>query len=195
MRLARASSSPSKYGILTSMKRLIAALGLLIPGAALCQDPQPYADPGMKKIAQVAIVCKDVEACRARWAALLGMKPEAIRTTRPGSEVKMVVRGKPSNAQTKLTFFNTGDAILELMQPLGGDSEWQRHLDKHGEGVQHLGFQVVDLEKTVKSLEQQGMAVIHRGRYDTDNGDYVYMDSQSKLGVTVELLHSDKPKQ
>ena len=175
------------------MKRLIAGIALLSPGAAFSQE-QPYVDPGMKKIAQVAIVCKDLEACRARWAAILGMTPQPIRTTRPGNEVKVIVRGKPSNARTKLTFFNTGEAILELMQPLGGESEWQRHLDKHGESVQHLGFQVVDLDKTIRSFEKQGMPVVHRGRYDSDDGDYVYMDSQSQLGVTIELLHSDKKK-
>jgi hypothetical protein len=35
------------------------------------------------------------------------------------------------------------------------------------------------------------MGVIHRGRYDGDNGDYVYVDTKDQLGVTVELLHSD----
>jgi hypothetical protein len=36
------------------------------------------------------------------------------------------------------------------------------------------------------------MPVTHRGRFNTHDGDYVYVDSQDKLGVTVELLHWDK---
>ena len=36
------------------------------------------------------------------------------------------------------------------------------------------------------------MPVLHRGRYDSQDGDYVYVDSKDKLGVTIELLHSDK---
>ncbi len=175
------------------MKRLIALIGLLLPGATFCQE-NPYVDPGMKKIAQVAIVCKDIEASRARWAALLGMEPQPIRTTRPGNEVKVLFRGKPSNARAKLAFFNAGETVIELIQPLGGDSSWQQFLDKNGEGVQHLGFQVTDLEKTVQSLEKQGYPILHRGRYDSEDGDYVYMDTAAKLGVTVELLHSDKKK-
>jgi catechol 2,3-dioxygenase-like lactoylglutathione lyase family enzyme len=170
----------------------LAAIFAALPVTALCQNKEPYIDPGMNKIVQVAIVCKDIEACSQRWARMLGQKVNPIRTTVPGREAKVLYRGKPSDGRLKLTFFNTGTAVLELMQPVGGDTAWKEYLDRNGEGVQHIAFQVVDLEKTIQSLEQQGMPVIHRGRYDSNDGDYVYMDSQDKLGVTVELLHSDK---
>ncbi len=154
----------------------------------------PYVDPGMKKIVQIAIVCRDVQACSERWGRMLGTKPAPVRTTLPGRDVKLLYHGKPSDGQIKLTFFNTGEAVLELMQPVGGPTAWKDHLDQHGESVQHLAFKVVDLEKTIQSLALQGMPVIHRGRFDTDNGDYVYVDSQDKLGVTIELLHWDEKK-
>jgi len=35
---------------------------------------------------------------------------------------------------------------------------------------------------------------IHSGRWDSDNGDYVYFDSTKALGLMVELLHSDAKK-
>lgn len=149
-------------------------------------------DQGMKKIAQVAIVCKDIEASRARWAELLGAEPQPIHTTRPGGEVKLVFRGAPSNARTKLTYLAAGDASIELLQPLGGGSSWQQYLDQHGEGVQHLGFQVDDLDGEIQRMERLGYPILHRGRYDSEDGDYVYFDTESKLGVTIELLHSDK---
>jgi catechol 2,3-dioxygenase-like lactoylglutathione lyase family enzyme len=148
----------------------------------------------MKKIVQVAIVCKDVAACSQRWGRMLGVKAAPIRTTVPGKEAKVLYRGKPSEGQVKLTFFNTGEAVLELMEPVGGPTSWKDQLDEHGESVQHVAFKVVDLDKTIKSLEQQGMPVIHRGRFDSNDGDYVYVDSADKLGVTVELLHWDKQK-
>lgn len=168
---------------------------LLLPALAACPawtQPAPYIDPGMNKIVQVAIICKDVAACSQRWGRLLGMEPAPIRTTLPGRQAKVIFHGQPSDGQIKLTFFNTGEAVLELMQPVGGPTSWQQYLDRHGEGVQHVAFKVVDLDKTIESLAAQGMPVIHRGRFDTDNGDYVYVDSQDKLGVTIELLHWDK---
>jgi catechol 2,3-dioxygenase-like lactoylglutathione lyase family enzyme len=152
-----------------------------------------YHDPGLKKVVQIAIVVKDIEAASKKWAQVLGMEAPPIRTTRPGKEVQMIYRGQPSDGQIKLTFFNLGQVVLELLQPVGGGSSWQEVLDQKGEGVHHLGFQVVDPAKSVKSLEGQGMPVIHQGRYDSNDGTYIYLDSDKQLGVLVELLHSDKP--
>jgi methylmalonyl-CoA/ethylmalonyl-CoA epimerase len=101
-------------------------------------------------------------------------------------------RGKPSEGQAKLTFFNLGQVVLELIEPVGEGTSWKEFLDKKGEGVQHLGFQVVDPDKATQALEQEGMPVLHSGRYDSDDGTYIYVDSQKALGVVIELLHSDK---
>jgi hypothetical protein len=152
------------------MKTAVGILATLAGASGALAQEAPYVDPGMKKIAQVAIVCKDIEACSQRWARLLGVAPSPIRTTLPGHQVRMIVHGKPSDAQVKLAFFNAGDATLELLQPVGGPSSWQEFLDQNGEGVQHVAF---------------------NGRYDTDDGEYVYVDSKSKLGVIIELLHSE----
>ena len=151
-----------------------------------------YHDPGLKKVIQIAIVVRDIEAASRHWSDVLGMPVPEIRTTRPGHEVKMIYRGKPSEGQVKLTFFNLGQVVLELLQPVGEGTSWKEILDKKGEGVHHLGFQVVDPDKTTQALEKEGYPVIHRGRYDSDDGDYIYFDSQKALGVLIEALHSDK---
>lgn len=164
---------------------------LLLPLLAPAQ-PQPGLDPGMKTIVQVAIVTRDIEASAKRWAAVLGLPAPTITTTRPGEEVKVVYRGKPSSGRAKLAFFRLGQVVLELIEPVGGDTSWKQFLDEHGEGVQHLGFQVENLEEAIARAARMGMPVLHRGRYDREDGDYVYIDSEKLLGVTVEFLHSDR---
>jgi catechol 2,3-dioxygenase-like lactoylglutathione lyase family enzyme len=153
-----------------------------------------YHDPGLKKVVQVAIVVRDIEASSKLWAELLGMPVPEIRTTRPGHEVKEIYRGKPSEGQVKLTFFDLGQVVLELRQPISEGTSWKEFLDKKGEGVQHLGFQVVDPEKTSLALEKAGYPIIHQGRYDSDDGTYIYHETLDALGVVIELLHSDKAK-
>jgi methylmalonyl-CoA/ethylmalonyl-CoA epimerase len=174
------------------MKRLI----LLSMAAAgwLAAQPEPYRDPGMKTVVQVAIVCKDIEAVSRRWAELLGVAPPKINLTRPGREVKLIYRGRPSDGRVKLAFLRLGQVVLEFLEPVGGETSWSEHLEKRGEGVHHLGFQVADLDKTVEALKGLGFAEQHRGRYDQDNGTYVYFDTAAGLGVTIELLHSDAPR-
>jgi methylmalonyl-CoA/ethylmalonyl-CoA epimerase len=154
----------------------------------------PYRDPGIGKVVQIAIVCKDVDACAQRWSQLLGKAAPAARTTVPGDEAKVTYHGRPSKGQAKLTFFDVGQGLtLELIQPVGPDTSWKEYLDRWGEGVHHIAFKVKDLDKTIQSFDQQGMPLIQRGRFDKNNGDYCYMDSKDKLGVTVELLHWDDP--
>ena len=173
--------------------RLLPLLLALLALAAPAQGPS-YHDSGMKNVVQVAIVCRDIEATAQRWASVLGVDPPQIRTTRPGGEVKVQFRGKPSGAQAKLAFIKLGQVTLELIQPLGAGSSWKEFLDARGEGVQHIAFQVADLDQTVKGFAATGVPVLHQGRYDSDNGSYVYVDSAKALGVTLELLHSDGKK-
>jgi len=170
---------------------LLAAAVVVAFSANSASAQAKYQDPGLKKVIQVAIVVRDIEASSKRWSEVLGMPVPPIQTTRPGHEVKVIYRGKPSEGQAKLTFFNLGQVVLELIEPVGEGTSWKEFLDKRGEGVQHLGFQVVDPDKATQALEKAGMPVLHKGRYDSDDGTYIYMDSQDPLGVVIELLHSD----
>ena len=169
-------------------------IALSVCGIAAHAQMPVAIDPGLSTVVQVAIVTKDIEASAKRWAAVLGMEAPKISTTRPGHEVKVIYKGKASTGQAKLAFFKLGQVVLELIEPVGKDTSWKLYLDQHGEGVQHLGFQVKDLDQAIANAAKSGMPVLHRGRYDKDNGDYVYVDSEKALGVTVEFLHSDPPK-
>lgn len=175
---------------------MILRTGVLLRCFAVCllagDDEAAYRDPGLQRVAQVAIVCKDVEACSKRWAAVLGIPaPASFNTTKVGREVGLIYRGKPSDARVKMAFLKGANVQFEFLQPVGAGSAWQEGLDKHGEGVHHLGFQVQDLERTIAAFQQQGIGIMQRGRYDSNNGTYVYLDTVKDFGVIFELLHSD----
>jgi hypothetical protein len=172
------------------MKALFALFSTVVMWA---QGPT-YRDPGIGKVVQIAIVYKDVDACSQSWSQLLGKPASPARTTVPGHEAKVTYRGKPSEGQGKLTFFNIGpDLTLELLEPVGPDTFWKEHPDRWGEGVHHIAFKVKDLAKTIDSFSKEGMPLFQHGRFDKNNGDYCYMDTKAKLGVTIELLHWDDP--
>lgn len=170
---------------------LLAAAALTAPAGA---QNQPGRDPGFKTITQVAIVTKDIDASAKRWAALLGIEVPGISTSRPGNEVHMMFQGKPSNDRAKLAFLKAGQVTVELIQPLGPDTSWMKFLREHGEGVHHIAFNVRDLAKSGNEMKALGYDEIHRGRWDSDNGTYVYFDSTKDLGLMIELLNSDPKK-
>jgi hypothetical protein len=151
-------------------------------------------DPGLNKVVQVAFVCRDVEATSKQWAAVMGVPPPKIWLTHPGNEVKVIYRGKPSEAQAKIAIIKAGQVDLEFLQPLGDNSSWMDYLKTKGEGVQHIAFRVEDPAKATEFFKQLGMGVIHQGRFDDDDGTYIYIDSMDRLLVNVELLHDDPKK-
>jgi methylmalonyl-CoA epimerase len=141
---------------------------------------------GSSTLAQVAIVVKDIEEASKRYSELLGLPLPKVIVTEPGLSVNMTYKGQPSNAQTKLAFFNLGQVQLELIEPMGGDSTWQEALDKNGEGVHHLAFWVEGMQRSVDFLRDKGIPMIQRG--DMGEGQYAYFDGEEKLGVALELL-------
>lgn len=144
-----------------------------------------------RKLAQVAIVVRDIEASKSLWAKLLGVDPPNTIHTQPGNEVNMVVRGAPANATCKLAFFDLGNIQLELIEPDGQPSAWQEPLDERGEGLHHIAFWVDDMQQATDFLAAEGCPVGQRG--DMGEGQYVYVDAQAQLGTWIELLQHKRP--
>lgn len=142
------------------------------------------------KIAQVAIVVKDMEASVDKWTALLGCERPGIVTTPPGLEVNQEVDGKPSDARTELAFFDLGGVQLELIHPLGGESSWQRVLDEKGEGVHHIAFWTENMKETQEAIAPFG-PLWHIGDMG-GGGQFAYFKTEPELGVTLEILESKK---
>lgn len=141
---------------------------------------------GSRKLAQVAIVVRDIESAISNWSAALGVDAPPIIVTESGDQVRMSYRGHPSSARAKLAFFDLGGVQLELIEPIGEDSAWFEGLDKRGEGVHHLAFWVEGMATSRQFLDEKGMPLIHRG--DMGDGQYAYFDAQEHLGTMIELL-------
>ena len=141
---------------------------------------------GQNKLAQVAIVVRDIEAAKKRWAAVLQSDLPNTIVTQPGDQVRMSFGGNPSNAQCKLAFFDLGGVQLELIEPMGGDSTWQEVLDRKGEGMHHIAFWTEDMADSVAGLKESGVNLVQRG--DMGDGQYAYFDGEEQLGCVVELL-------
>jgi len=142
---------------------------------------------GLKRITQVAMVVRDIEKARDVWAELLGVEKSPIIKTEGWELTHMTFRGAPSEGKAKLTFFNLENIVLELIQPVGGPSTWQDFLERHGEGIHHIAFNVENLDETLEKFKKMGVGVEQKG--DFEGGCYVYINSKSKLGAMIELLH------
>jgi methylmalonyl-CoA epimerase len=143
----------------------------------------------LKRVTQIAVVVRDIDKTLTIWSKLLGLEKPEIIVTEDWESTHMTFRGKPSKAKAKLAFVKMENIELEFIEPVGRPSTWQDFLDKHGEGIHHIAFQVENLERTLDKLGQIGVKAEQKG--DFKGGCYVYTNSKSELGAVIELLHSD----
>jgi len=88
----------------------------------------------------------------------------------------------------KTTFFNVGESKIELLQALDPNSPVAKFIEKRGEGIHHLAFEVDDIDFELNRLEQLGYQLIHRTPKDgADNKRIAFLHPKSTNGVLIEL--------
>jgi catechol 2,3-dioxygenase-like lactoylglutathione lyase family enzyme len=170
--------------------------GFLLVLAGLLVVCLSYSDKNMSKdniigsnvIAQIGIVVKDIEKSSEAYADLLGVDVPQWEMTDPVELSHTQYRSRPSKARAKLAFFQLGNVVIELIEPVGGPSTWQEFLDAKGEEVHHIAFEVKGMDERIASLEGKGIRLIQRGDYT--GGRYSYLDGAPQLGVILELLEN-----
>jgi methylmalonyl-CoA/ethylmalonyl-CoA epimerase len=143
---------------------------------------------GKGNITQIGLVVNDIEKASEKWAAILGFSevPQVIITD-GYDKANTQFEGKPTDAQAKLAFFRLENITIELIEPIGKNSTWYEHLEKHGEGFHHIAFNVEGMDKNISFLEKNGGRLEQRG--DFTGGSYSYVN-MPEIGIIFELLTS-----
>jgi glyoxalase/bleomycin resistance protein/dioxygenase superfamily protein len=142
--------------------------------------------PVFKKLTQVGLVVRNVEATARRYWEDFGIGPWNIYLLDPANTPNMTLRGKPVIHAFRAALATVGDLSLELIEPLSGDSIYAEHLMNHGEGLHHLAFDVESFEQTREQLRRKGYAEVQSGRpFGLCN--YIYVDTQRDLAILTEL--------
>ena len=95
-------------------------------------------------------------------------------------------------AKLKARFVQIGSLIIEFFQPIEGEDTQSAFLRKHGDGIEHIGFTVANLDTEANALAKSGVKLMSRINYP--NGTYMAYFDTSKVGdVLIELVQpSDK---
>ncbi len=141
---------------------------------------------------QVNIVVDDIHRAAKAWAALLGVpEPEIwVNHLKSNGENPYTYRGKDVPCDLQMCFIDMGNWVLELHQVDKTPSTFREFINKHGNGVHHLGFEVGDArDEVIRELKEMG--------FDTERTIGVYprsswtiVDSEDVLGVNLNI----KPK-
>jgi methylmalonyl-CoA epimerase len=88
-------------------------------------------------------------------------------------------------------FLDGGGAKLELLEALSGDSPVARHLERRGEGLHHLAFEVPDLPAAMQRLRGDGFRLLSDApQQGGDDKRIAFLHPKDTHGVLVELCES-----
>lgn len=125
------------------------------------------------RLHHIGIAVKELEEAIERFRAL-GLKETA--------------RGIVEEFKVAVSMMAVGEAKLEFLQPLG-ESPMQRFLEKRGEGLHHIAFAVKDINKSLSTLQAQGVELIDLAPRVGFGGHRVaFLHPKSFGGVLVELV-------
>jgi methylmalonyl-CoA/ethylmalonyl-CoA epimerase len=88
----------------------------------------------------------------------------------------------------KVAFLPVGESELELLESTSPDGNIAKFIEKKGEGIHHIAFEVDDLEAKLEELEKQGVRLIDKKlRYGAGGARIAFLHPKSTNGILVEL--------
>lgn len=128
----------------------------------------------MRKIEHLGIAVRDLEASNALYTALLGVPPykeEAVESE-----------------HVLTSFFQVGETKIELLQATDPNSAIHKFIEKRGEGIHHIAFDVEDIHAEIERLKGEGFEMIHETpKAGADGKIIAFLHPKSSGKVLVEL--------
>ncbi len=95
--------------------------------------------------------------------------------------------------QVNTAFFQTGDTKIELLESASPDGVIARFIDKKGEGIHHIAFEVADIFAEMKRLTAEGFTLLNEvPKKGADNKLVCFLHPKGTNGVLIELCQTDK---
>ena len=121
----------------------------------------------------------------------------AVRDIQAALKLFQEVFGAPTSDVVELpdqgaraTLIQVGQTRLELLEPLTQDSPVGRFIERRGEGLHHLAFNVSDVAGKLRVLEAQEFQLIDREPREGLSGLIAFIHPSSVFGVLTELVEN-----
>ena len=95
----------------------------------------------------------------------------------------------------KIGFIPVGDSSIELLEDVSGSSAIRKFLDKNGEGIHHIAFEVDDINEAVRELKEKGVRLVDETPRPGAHGmSIAFMHPKSTHGILMELCQPSSDK-
>ncbi|HTL81801.1 MAG TPA: methylmalonyl-CoA epimerase [Bacteroidia bacterium] len=128
----------------------------------------------MNKIEHIGIAVKNMESSDSLFTRLLSSEPYK----------KEIVESEG----VATSFFMIGESKIELLEALNAESPIAKFIEKKGEGIHHIAFDVEDIVKEMARLKAEGFTLLNDvPKKGADNKLVCFVHPKSSNGVLVEL--------
>ena len=93
-----------------------------------------------------------------------------------------------ASEQVNTAFFQTADTKIELLESTSEEGVIARFIEKKGEGIHHIAFEVADIMAEMERLQQEGFVLLNKEpKKGADNKWVCFLHPRGTHGVLVEL--------
>jgi methylmalonyl-CoA/ethylmalonyl-CoA epimerase len=128
----------------------------------------------MLNVEHLGIAVKDMQTANELFSKLLGTPPykqEAV-----------------ASEGVNTSFYRVKQTKIELLEATQADSPIAKFIEKRGEGIHHVAFEVADIETEMQRLQAEGFVLLNpTPKRGADNKLVCFLHPKSTNGVLVEL--------
>ncbi len=129
------------------------------------------------KIEHIAIAVNNLKSAGQLFASLLGTPPYKIE--------------KVESESVTASFFKAGEVKIELLEATDVQSSVAKFIQKRGEGIHHIAFEVDNIEVEIRRLQELGFEPSQEApKLGADNKLVCFFHPKTTNGVLIELVQS-----
>ncbi len=133
----------------------------------------------LKKIEHIGIAVKDLNRSNELFAKLFGKDHYKIEAV--------------ESEGVSTSFFMLGETKIELLEAKSETSAIAKFIEKKGEGIHHIAYEVDDIHAEMERLKSEGFELINQTPKDgADNKLICFLHPKSTNGVLVELCQEKR---
>lgn len=133
----------------------------------------------VKNIEHIGIAVKQLKESNLLFEKLLGVPPYKEESVAYENVIT--------------SFFKTGETKIELLESSHADSAISKFIEKRGEGIHHIAFEVDDIISEMSRMEKEGFTLLNKEpKKGADNKLVCFLHPKSTNGVLIELCQEIK---
>ena len=127
----------------------------------------------IKRLDHIGVAVKDVDEVQKVYTEMLPLE----------------LASSDSVGELKTGFIPVGETSLELVMSTTPDGVMSKYIDKKGEGIHHLAFEVDDIDQAVAELKAKGVPLTsEEARPGAHGSRVVFLHPKATRGVLIELV-------